>query len=192
VSLSARLIAIQGIGFTPIYVAVQGLLDYIAAGGETERRPKSTNSLKLRRIAEGKAWLVSSKSVTRARTVQARGFTPPVVTQPTLTGAVRLLGCKSSVRSNALRARAGATATLRMSTTDTAANLIRVRAAARAELLRATADTNSSILLATGGAIGLLQSAQAMSSCELVRARGVRNISDVELIAALQVVDIRR
>jgi hypothetical protein len=34
-SLSARLIAIQGIGFSPLQVAVQGLLDYIAGGGKT-------------------------------------------------------------------------------------------------------------------------------------------------------------
>lgn len=31
-SLSPRLIAIQGIGFTPIEMAVQGLLDYYASG----------------------------------------------------------------------------------------------------------------------------------------------------------------
>jgi hypothetical protein len=31
-SLSPRLVAIQGIGFTPVQIAVQGLLDYIASG----------------------------------------------------------------------------------------------------------------------------------------------------------------
>lgn len=30
--LNPRLVAIQGIGFTPVQIAVQGLLDYIASG----------------------------------------------------------------------------------------------------------------------------------------------------------------
>lgn len=191
-SLSLRAVAIQGIGFSPIYLAVQGLLDYIASGGETERRPKATNRIKLQKISEGRAWLTHAKSETRARALRAEGFTPPIVVQPTLPGAVRALGCKSSVRSKALRAQAAATAKLRKSTSGTAANPIGAHAAATAKLLRAMSDTNSSVLSATGWAIGGLLSAQSISSCERVRARGVRNISDSELVAVLRVVDTRR
>lgn len=35
-SLSPRLVAIQGVGLTPIALAVQGLLEFIAAGGVTQ------------------------------------------------------------------------------------------------------------------------------------------------------------
>ncbi len=34
-SINSRAAAIQGIGFTPIYVAVQGLIAFIAGGGST-------------------------------------------------------------------------------------------------------------------------------------------------------------
>lgn len=71
-SLSPRVVAIQGIGFSPIYVAVQGLLDYIAAGGTT-RRPKSTNRLRLQRISEGHGVALSARATTRVRPVRGAG-----------------------------------------------------------------------------------------------------------------------
>ena len=157
-----------------------------------DRRPKFTNRIKLQKISEGRAWLIHAKSETRARALRAEGWSPPIVVQPTLHGAVRAMGCKSSVRSGTIRARAGAAVTLRTSTSDTAANPVGVKASAAVKLLRSTTDTNASTLLATGWGSGRLLTSQSLSSCERVRAKGTRGISDVELVAALRVVDIRR
>lgn len=190
-SLSPRTIAIQGIGFTPIYIAVQGLLDYLEAGGTT-RRPKSTNTLKLQKVREGRAWLTHSKSETRARALRAEGFTPPIVVQPSLPGVVRTLGCKSSVRSKAIRSQASATVRTTRYTADTVANPITARAAATAKLFTATIDTNARVTTSSGVAITGLRSSQSTSSCDRVRARGVRNISDTELVVAIRAFDKHR
>lgn len=190
-SLSPRTIAIQGIGFTPIYIAVQGLLDYLEAGGTT-RRPKSTNTLKLQKVREGRAWLTHAKSETRASALRAEGFTQPIVVQPSLPGVVRTLGCKSSVRSKAIRAQASATVRTTRYTADTVANPITARAAATAKLFTATIDTNARVTTSSGVAITGLRSSQSTSSCDRVRARGVRNISDTELVVAIRAFDKHR
>jgi hypothetical protein len=75
-SLNARVVAIQGLGFSPIYVAVQGLLDYIAAGGSTGSRMRSTTKLRLGKIRDVRQKLGHAVATAGAHPLTAR------VTQP--------------------------------------------------------------------------------------------------------------
>lgn len=77
-SLNARLVAIEGIGFTPIQIAVQGLLDYIAAGGTTSSRMRATTERKLKVIRDVKHRLPHGVATAAARAPAQR------VTQPVL------------------------------------------------------------------------------------------------------------
>lgn len=190
-SLSPRLVAIQGIEFTPVQIAVQGLLDFIAQGGTT-RRPKSTNRLKLQKISEGRAWLTHAKSETTSRALRSEGFVPPAVIAPTTSGESRLLGSKVSSKAKPLQAQATGVATLRTSTADTSTTTLRASAAAKVSLLGGHADTSSNEVQSSGFAVCGLFSTQVTCAAETVRARGVRNISDAEIVAALRVVDIGR
>lgn len=77
-SLSPRLIAIQGIEFTPIQIAVHGLLDYIAAGGRLRHR--STTKLRLQKIRDVRHRLGSARAGTVARGLGQIVTNPPIPT----------------------------------------------------------------------------------------------------------------
>jgi hypothetical protein len=80
-SLNARVVAIQGLGFSPIYVAVQGLLDYIAAGGSTGSRMRSTTKLRLGKIRDVRQTLGHAVAAAHAHPLTARIVLPQPVTE---------------------------------------------------------------------------------------------------------------
>lgn len=77
-SLSPRLIAIQGIEFTPVQIAVQGLLDYLAAGGRLRHR--STTKLRLQKIRDVRHRLGTARAATTARGLGQIVTNPPIPT----------------------------------------------------------------------------------------------------------------
>lgn len=190
-SLSLRAVAIQGIGFSPIHLAVQGLLDYIAGGGET-RRPKSTNTLKLRRIAEGKAWLVGSKAVARAHTVQAKGHVPEIVELPAAPG--RAAAMSGSCKSVSRKVRATGASSCRvvggMATSRcTPAHSI---AAARVTCAQARSSVSVAAVFSAGGGRTTAMSSSAVSVGSYAEARGTRNLTTLELVAISRVIIDKR
>jgi hypothetical protein len=158
-----------------------------------ERRPKAATSVKLLKITEGRAHLLSSRTLTTAGFVTADGYRPVVADQPAFPGDVRLLGCRSSVRSKPLRTGASATAKLLRCASTTTAGLSRAAGTATARTLRYTADTDSAYTTAFGEASSGVLSAQSQTTCERLVARGERNLSDYEIAAIVRVtIDNRR
>lgn len=190
-SLNPRLVAIQGIGFSPIQIATQGLLDYISTGGTTHR-PKSTNTLKLQRIKEGRATALHGVAHTYARPVQARGTSadPPILDRP---GRSLALPCKSTTTVRALRARGGGGASLMRGTAHSRGNLADSAGAARLMCVGAHSRTAGNGATGNGGSrVGVL-SAAAYSTHGVARGAGARNLSDAEVAAIVRVtIDKRR
>jgi len=190
VSLDPRLVAIQGIGFTHIYLAVQGLLDYIAAGGTT-RRPKATNTLKLQRIAEGKAWLVGSQAVTRANPVRATGAAPPPPL--TLPGAATCVATRTGTRHKSLSATGFASAPARGATTTTHTTVAQATSGGASTCSSASARTIRNPAAAEGSARAQPGSCVGTALHGCARARGAKRLLDTEVAVIVQlVVDKRR
>ena len=158
-----------------------------------ERRPKSTNRLKLQKIREGRGFLVSSKSATRAHTARATSEheLPPV--EITLPGHVRARGSRASTTGKPLRVSAGSRVPCVRATSLTYGWSARASGGSRAMLRSAASISMASHTTACGGARVGLQQAAATSSSERVVARGQRNLSDVEIAAAVRAtIDKRR
>jgi len=190
-SLSPRVVAIQGIGFSPIYVAVQGLLDYIAAGGTT-RRPKSTNRLRLQRISEGHGVALSARATTRVRPVRGTGaiVLPVLVHSP---GAAICLSARSRSRARVSRARGSAQARLLTVCAITHAAQVFATGGSSASVLSGRAIAMAHESTGAGGARSEVGSAMAVTGHSYARARGGKNLPDAVLAAVVRAtIDTRR
>lgn len=189
-SLNARLIAIQGIEFTPLQIAVQGLLDYIAGGGTT-RRPKSTNTLKLQRIKDGRATALSAKSLTHAHPATGRGdiVLPDVVSSH---GAAVCLSARASAKVRTPRAKGCAVMTVvgRVTRTHATPPAAAGGATGTCAHLRARTSGNRPASVAAGRVS--LAPFTSFSAHAPAIAQGVRNLSDAEVAAVVRVTIDRR
>lgn len=179
-SLSPRLIAIQGIEFTPIQKAVHGLLEYLA---EEYRRPKSTNRLKLRRITEGRGYLTTSKVATRAHRVRATGeiYVPPA--QIVIPGGVVASHSRSVSRSRKLPTRAAGATCLGTYRHRSATNLARSAAAAACAVLSSRNTTYPASVNSSGASKVTLLTTKHSTNFDRVAARGKINLSTDTIVA---------
>jgi hypothetical protein len=183
-SLNARLVAIQGIGFTPIYVAVQGLLDYLESGGTT-RRPKSTNTLKLRRISEGRGVALSARAVTRVRPVHGSGSVVlPVPVHSPGTGVC--LPNRLRTRARMSRARGGAQARPLSVCAVTHAAEVMATGSSASTLLSGRAVSMARVSAGAGSARSSVGSTMAVTGHSYASARGGNKLPDAVLAAVVR------
>jgi hypothetical protein len=189
-SLNARVVAIQGIGFSAIQLATQGLLDYIVGGGTT-RRPKSTNTLKLQRIKDGRAMVLSAKALTHARSATGKGAVVPHA-MPMMSGAVMCVPTRATSKVRALRAKGYAVMTVvgcmgrtRVSPTDSAGGAT----AACARNRNATSGNRPASVAAGRASLAAFTSFSAHGNAV---GQGIRNLSDAEVAAVVRVTIDRR
>lgn len=179
-SLSPRLVAIQGIEFTPIQIAVQGLLDYIAAGGRTGR---STNTLKLRRITDARGRAVGAKHATRTsllRVTVTPYFQPEVVIPAaSLARGKRVLTSVGRVRSSGTAA--GALTGARLSTQT---GVVRGHAQAVGRVMGAAHHANWTAAKGRAQARGKLRGDMHATGWARAKGRGERNLPP-EIVAVL-------
>lgn len=184
-SLSPRLVAIQGIEFTPIQIAVQGLLDYIAQGGKLGGR--SSNRLKLQKIVDAKVFALHSKLSTKVRSVRAVG----VVVSPQAPAQAAAVTCLSSrVRRRGAHARAFGSAISQVSggRATSGANGAMASGGSAASCFGGVTTTAAGVLGATSGASVTVRGELHTSSTGAAAARGQRNLSNTELAAVVAVV----
>lgn len=190
-SLAPRLIAIQGIGFSPVQIATQGLLDYLAGGGAT-RRPKSTNTLKLRRIKEGRASALSAKTLTRGGVARGRGHDEPYVLSA-LPGAAVCATARSTAKARVLRAKGCATTYVFGRPAQSRAQVVDATGASVARCAGARSATfGTAPTLRAGSRVGLAPF-MSFTSHGVAHAQGARNLSDGEVAAIIRAtIDKRR
>jgi hypothetical protein len=155
------------------------------------RRPKSTNTLKLRRIAEGKAWLVGSKAAARSNPVQAKGYAPEIVVPPVSSGRATALSgsCKST--SHNVRATGATRVTTLRSVSDTCAWRVTAKGVATASLKTSTTDSAAHTVRSSGGAASGLLSGSVSSMGELVLARGASRLSGTDIVVIAKMLTAR-
>lgn len=190
-SLNARVVAIQGVGFSAIQLATQGLLDYIAGGGTTHR-PRSTNTLRLQRIKDGKATALSAKALTHAHPATGRGarIAVEVVVVP---GAVMCSHCRTTTKVRPVHAVGYASTSISGSTSSARGSVADSSGAAAAKCVRSRSATLGGRATVHAGGRATLSPFTSFSSHSSVRSRGVRNLSDAEVIAVVHVtIDNRR
>jgi hypothetical protein len=156
-----------------------------------DRRPKSTNTLKLRRIAEGKAWLVGSRTVTRANPVRANGYAPEIVVHPVFPGRATTLSGSCKSKSNNVRATGATRVTTLRSVSDTCAWRVTAIGVAKSALKSSTTDSAAHTVLSSGGAASGLLSGYASSVTERVLARGTNRLSDTDIVVIAKMLTAR-
>lgn len=158
---------------------------------EDTRRPKSTNTLKLQRIKDGRATALSAKALTHARPATGRGATiiPEVVAAP---GAAVLRSGRAGTKVRALRAKGYAAMTVVgcVARTHTTPSTAAGGATGTCARLRARTSGNRPASVAVGRAS--LAPFTSFSAHAPAIARGVRNLSDAEVAAVVRVTIDRR
>lgn len=158
---------------------------------EDTRRPKSTNTLKLQRIKDGRATALSAKALTHARPATGRGATvlPEVVSAP---GATLLRSGRAGTKVRALRATGYAAMTVAgcVARTHTTPSTAAGAAASTCAHLRARTSGNRPASVAAARAA--LAPFTSFSTHGDAIAHGVRNLSDAEVAAVARVIIDKR
>lgn len=179
-SLSPRLVAIQGIEFTPVQIAVQGLLDYIAGGGKIGGR--TTNTLKLRRQLDARQRLVGTKVKTRASLAHGRvtvAFVPEVVVPAT----GKLSGRRVSSACHPMRGCAGGAGRAVSTQTITRIRPPTASGGARSVARSASHASHASVSPGKSGGRAQLVGASHVTGWARTRGRGQKNLSTAQLAA---------
>lgn len=150
-----------------------------------DRRPKSTNRLRLQRISEGRGVALSARATTRVRPVHGAGaiVSPVLVHSP---GAAICLSARSRSRARASRARGGAQA--RPLSVCAITHTARVSAAggSSANVLSGRAIAMAHESTGAGGARSEVGSAMAVTGHSYAHARGGKNLPDAVLAAVVR------
>lgn len=156
-----------------------------------ERRPKSTNTLKLQRIQEGRATLLHASNTTRARVVTAKGFTQAAVVAY-VEGASRLLSGTTRTRNKSAQAMGRAVVTTLGACTTTHTTPTASHGAAATHIDGGRLRTCARQSNAAGRGEATLRPHSTMTLHDRVVARGVRNLTDTEIAAIAVQVTLRR
>lgn len=176
---------------TPVDVKVSWVAFDTAAAVEDTRRPKSTNTLKLQRIKEGRATALSAKALTHAHPAQGKGESPTPVTLIS-PGQGRCVSARAGTVSQPLRARGSASASAAGRLSHTRGQVASTGAGARVTCHAAHARGIAHCDTAQGAARVSLRSFVSFSNYGQVTARGATNLSVAELVAVTRVIIDRR
>jgi len=185
-------VALQGLyALSPIAIAVQGLIDYIADGGTTHR-PKSTNTLKLKRIKEGRVYATHTRAITRAHQARAVGQVPLPPIPLHIPGRVTCASTRKTCRAHQLKAKAGASSHTTCSRSTFQARTLSASASAGSYAQGSCAYSTSENLRSCGQASTESSSTTSFSAYNTLQSRGVRNLSPVEIVAVVRAAVDRR
>lgn len=186
-SLLALRVATQGLfPLSAVALAVQGLLDYIADGGTTHR-PKSTNTMRLRRIKEGRVYATRAYSLTRGNPVRAEGHKPAPAAPQFVPGKVACVSARKQSRSNPIRAKSGACVTAQRSKSQSDSRILAARCGASARALSYCSATATSMVMSSGIASAKIYGGASSSAYNAAKSLGVRNLTPVEIAVAVRV-----
>jgi hypothetical protein len=157
-----------------------------------ERRPKAT-SIRLKRFQESRAWALHARATSRVRTVTAVGQEYVVFVAEAIPGRTTLLGAKAVSRTHAAQPTATGRVQAEAAVATTHSRDIPVHAGASATVGAGKADTVGRMSKSSGDACGVSTPTTGYSTCNFVRSRGVRRLSDSEIVAIVRVtIDNRR
>jgi hypothetical protein len=174
--IDARAVALQGIGFSSLLVAVQGFGDVAVV----ERRGGTAT---LRRIRDGKAHAVGGRALTHANFAGATGVYEGPILILVIPGAVTAVGKRSQSHVHAVKARA--TAKLMVSGTqhDTSCAPVRGSGHTNAYATGARSYSIASEPTGAGTATVQLQGVVSIASANDVPATGKRRLTPAKLAA---------
>lgn len=151
-----------------------------------ERRPKASPQVKLVKFLEGKSYLGHSKSVTRSNRVNAKGTI--YVPEPPLELPGHITASHSRTRSRAGKVTGSGWArpTVKKSLTVALCHIVRAQAAASTSLRTSKNLSLYGEVWVSAAAKTAPLNSRNTSNFERVRARGIRNLSNVELVAIVR------
>lgn len=158
---------------------------------EDTRRPKSTNTLKLQRIKEGRATALSAKALTHARPATGRGVAV-ALPLPSAPGAAVCLSARAGTKVRALRATGYAAMTVVGCVTRTRTTPSAAAGGSTATCAHLRNATSGARARTTTTGRGTLRPFTSFSAHAPAIARGVRNLSDAELVAVTRVIIDKR
>jgi len=176
---------------TPVDVKVSWVAFDTAAAVEDTRRPKSTNTLKLQRIKEGRATALSAKALTHAHPAQGKGESPALIPL-SLPGQARCVSTRAGTVSQPLRARGCAGTSIVGRRSRSSGQVAGAAAGSRVTCHTAHARGIAHSDTARGAARVSLRPFVSFSSHAEAGASGAHNLSVAELVAVTRVIIDRR
>jgi len=173
------------------------LLALHGTGGATEieeavRRPKAT-SIGLKRFQESRTWALHTQAVTKARVVAAIGGEYVVFVAEAIPGTTTLLGARALSRTRTAQPTATGRSQAGAAVAKSRGGYVPVCAGAGAAGSTGKADTAGRASKSSGDASGRAKTTTGYSACNFVRSRGIRRLSDDEIVAIVRVtIDNRR
>lgn len=183
--------ALVGQGNAALTFGATGTLTALIAELEAQRRPRSHLTLKLTKLVDGKTWARGARSSSKAAVVRARGVAvaPP---QPIVVRAVgALLHSQHISRARSLRSVAASSMYATSCRTGTAGSPLTASACAAAAVRQSVSVSLSARVAVRACSRADTLSAVSSVACERARARGVRNLSNAEIVAVVRSLDKR-
>jgi hypothetical protein len=151
-----------------------------------DRRPKSTNTLKLRRIAEGRATALSAKASSRGHAAKATGAAPPPPL--VLPGVATCVVTRAGTRSKSATASGYASTPALGAATTTHTTVAQATSGGASTCSSASARTIRNLATAEGSARAQLGSCTGTAMHGYARARGAKRLLDTEVAVIVQLV----
>ncbi len=150
---------------------------------EDVRRPKSTNTLKLQKISEGRAYLAHSKVATKSHRVQARGVVVAPVVPIVIPGGITASSSRTKTTSRVVRSRSAAKISTGAVRHASIVRALRGSSSASVGVLTTRSFSSPGIVQSSGKACALTLSTKSYTNFERLSAKGKINLSTDTIVA---------
>ena len=179
--IDARAVALQGVGFSPELVALQGF-------GEVVVVQERAGGARLQAVQAGKAWVRGTQSVTRSGRV-VPVVAPVEIVLPTLPAEAFCVGGRSHTAVGRATPRAAAESVAVGRATHTRAAFSAAQGAAAITAVSCTHPTSAGSAYLEGAAAVRVRGTLCTTTGGSARATGVRRLTRAKLAAIVAVVD---